>query len=84
MRLAPTYALPYNTRGIAWERKGDFDRAIADFTEAMRLDPKFNVPYNNLGNLYLVEKGDLDRAIACFNEAIGCLSEIQPCLCQSW
>ena len=30
----------YNDRGIAWHDKGDLDRAIADYNEAIRLNPK--------------------------------------------
>ena len=33
-------ARAYNNRGFAWTAKGDLDLAIADFREALRLDPK--------------------------------------------
>ena len=33
-------AIAYRNRGIAYQLKGDNDRAIADFGEAIRLDPK--------------------------------------------
>ena len=42
----------YNNRGIAYEAKGDYDRAIADYNEAIRLDPKYAVAYNNRGIAY--------------------------------
>ena len=29
----------YTNRGYAYDNKGDYDRAIADFTQAIRLDP---------------------------------------------
>ena len=29
-----------NDRGLAWQTKGDLDRAISDFTEAIQLEPK--------------------------------------------
>jgi lipoprotein NlpI len=63
-------AAAYTYRGNAYNAKGDHDRAIADYTEAIRLDPKDAlVAYNNRGNAYLA-KGELDRAIADFDEAI--------------
>jgi len=31
--------MAYNNRGFAWESKGDRRRAIADYTEGVRLDP---------------------------------------------
>jgi lipoprotein NlpI len=62
-------AIDYNNRGLAYATKGDRDRAIADYSEAVRLDPKFANAYNNRGLAYRA-KGDNDRAIADFNEAI--------------
>ena len=39
-------------RGIAYRDKGDTDRAIADLTEAIRLDPKNAHAYVNRGLVY--------------------------------
>ena len=41
IRLDPNNASAYNNRGFAYGSKGDYDRAIADYTEAIRLDPKY-------------------------------------------
>jgi tetratricopeptide (TPR) repeat protein len=62
-------AIAYNNRGFVWHDKGDLDRAIADYNEAIRLDPKQANAYRNRGNAWR-EKGDLDRAIADLSEAI--------------
>jgi tetratricopeptide (TPR) repeat protein len=59
----------YNARGIAYKRKGDYDRAIVDYDEAIRLDPNNARAYSNRGNAY-ADKGDYDRAIADYDEAI--------------
>jgi lipoprotein NlpI len=62
-------AIHYNNRGVAWGAKGDNDRAIADYNEAIRLDPTFANAYRNRGVAWGA-KGDNDRAIADHNEAI--------------
>ncbi len=62
-------AASYDNRGVAWHRKGDLDRAIADYNEALRLNPQFANAFNNRANDWN-NKGDLDHAIADYNEAI--------------
>src|SRR5262245_9696289 len=53
----------YTNRARAYNRKGDYDRAIADWTEAIRLDPKYAIAYNGRAVAYN-RKGDYNRAIA--------------------
>jgi tetratricopeptide (TPR) repeat protein len=60
--------LLYN-RGSAWNSKGEFDRAIADFDEAIRLDPKVQFTQEGRGSAWAA-KGEYDRAIADYTEAI--------------
>jgi len=64
-------AVTYNYRGVAYARSGEFDRAIADFGEAIRRYPKSALfyPYINRGDAYKA-KNDVDRAIADYSEAI--------------
>jgi tetratricopeptide (TPR) repeat protein len=64
---AQNLSIMYNNRGNAYNRKGDHDRAIQDFSEAIRLSPQFGY-YNNRGVDYY-EKSDYDHAIQDFNEA---------------
>ena len=65
----PLYAVAYNGRGTAWEDKGDLDRALADLSEAIRLDPRHADSYINRGVVWRTKK-ELDRAITDFNESI--------------
>ena len=48
---------------------GEYDLAIADLNEAIRLDPKDAAVYANRGGVYAM-KGDFDAAIADCTEAI--------------
>jgi lipoprotein NlpI len=59
----------YNSSGLSYDGKGDYDRAIADFSEAIRLYSSSAILFNNRGNAYK-NKGDLDHAIADYGEAI--------------
>jgi tetratricopeptide (TPR) repeat protein len=56
-------------RGNASKNKSDWDQAIAEYTEALRINPNNAAAYNNRGNAYY-DKGDYDRAIADYNQAI--------------
>ena len=68
IRLAPSY-FAYGDRGAAYLAKSEFDLAIADYTEAIRLYPTYGGHYQSRGLAYLA-KGDKDRAIADFRQAI--------------
>jgi Flp pilus assembly protein TadD len=43
----------YKNRGSAYTKQHNFDKAISDFTEAIRIDPNSPDAYNNRGNAYL-------------------------------
>jgi tetratricopeptide (TPR) repeat protein len=50
-------------------RVNDYDSAIAEYTEAIRLNPDYATAFNNRGHVYN-RKGDYDHAIADYTEAI--------------
>jgi lipoprotein NlpI len=60
--------MPFVARGYAYSVKGDNDRAIADYSEAIRLDPKSAMAYSARGRSYLFA-GTVERALADFNQA---------------
>jgi tetratricopeptide (TPR) repeat protein len=62
-------ASAFTDRGEAWFLKGELDKAIADYTEAIRLDPQDAAAFHNRG-LAWSNKQEHDQAIADFNEAI--------------
>jgi tetratricopeptide (TPR) repeat protein len=62
-------AWAYDNRGYIYGFKGEFERALADFGEAIRLDPKDSYARHNRGRI-LFHLMEYDRALADFNEAI--------------
>jgi Flp pilus assembly protein TadD len=56
-------------RGIALRQKGETDRAIADFDQAIKINPQDARFYNSRGIAWRM-KNDLDRAIADHDTAI--------------
>jgi len=59
----------YYDRGLALRRGGDTDRAIADLSEAVRLNPQLAAAFNERGYAF-GQKHDMARAIADYTEAI--------------
>jgi tetratricopeptide (TPR) repeat protein len=68
-RSAPDEAAALGNRCALWITKGNFDRAIADCDEAIRLNPRDADAYVNRGNAQAARR-DYDRAIADFDAAI--------------
>lgn len=66
---AGTRAIAYNNRGFTYFEMREYDRAIADLDEAIRLDPKLAAAYNNRGLVYH-RKGDHSRGIEDINESV--------------
>src|SRR5262249_55243812 len=64
----PKDGVAYSNRGKAFYAKGDNDRAIADYTQAIQLDRGAH-PYNSRGDAYLA-KGDYEHAIADYDRVI--------------
>ena len=59
----------YVLRGVHWSYKGDYDRAIADHTTALKLDANTRHAYYYRGTAWS-NKGEFERAIADFDAAI--------------
>ncbi|HXR15040.1 MAG TPA: tetratricopeptide repeat protein [Terriglobales bacterium] len=59
----------YTFRGWTYSFLGNYDRAIAECMEAIKLDPEFGNPYNDIG-AYLIEQAKWDEAIPWFQKAM--------------
>jgi Tfp pilus assembly protein PilF len=67
IHIKPT-AEGYTFRGWAVSFLGDLDSAIEDCKRAIRIDPDFGNPYNDIG-VYLMQKGQFNDAIPWFQTA---------------
>ena len=58
----------YTFRGWAVSVLGRIDEAIEDCKKAIRIDPEFGNPYNDIG-VYLMQQGKFDDAVPWFQTA---------------
>jgi len=66
-------AWAYRNRGIAYTHQREFDRAVADLEQSIKLDPRPAMSHVGLADAY-AGKGDMSRAITSLDRAI----EIDP------
>ena len=67
----PTEPLPlaHYRRAQTWDNQKDYDKAIADYSKAIELDPQFVEAYNNRG-IDREKQKDYEKAIADYSKAI--------------
>lgn len=63
------HAVAFHNRGFAHKNRGQYDRAIEDYGQAIRLMPSMGLAYNGRGLAFAL-KGLHDRAMLDFAEAI--------------
>lgn len=64
-----TSATSYRLRGDQWQTKGEFDRAIEDYSLALAFNLNDFDAYNNRG-IARYSKGEFETAISDFNRAV--------------
>lgn len=62
--------------GWTYSMRGEIDEAIAECEVAIRLDPEFGNPYNDIG-VYLMQQNQLDEAIPWLEKA-KCARRYEP------
>ncbi|MCF4970142.1 TIGR03032 family protein [Nostoc sp. CMAA1605] len=73
-----TSARSYFEQGKQWAQQGNLQGAVANFSEAIRLQPDYIAAYNQLGNA-LQGLGQMEQAIAAYQR----LLEINPNVAQA-
>lgn len=68
IEIHPT-AEAYTFRGWSYSFLGNLNRAIEECRKAIKVDPGFGNPYNDIG-AYLIQQGKLDEAIPWLVKAI--------------
>ena len=63
------YAVAFYNRGNARYDMGDYEKAVADYSSAIKLNPADTLALNNRGNAY-ANRRDFDRAIADLTQAL--------------
>ena len=63
------WSMVYTFRGSVWLARQVLDKAIADFTEAIRLEPLYLQAYNNRALAWGAKK-EYDKEIADLNQVI--------------
>lgn len=69
VKKSPGKARPYFNRGYVYQDKGQFERAIADYSRAIELRPDYAQAYSVRGTAY-AETGAPDLALADFDKAL--------------
>ncbi len=59
----------FRSRGVGYYRRGDYDRALADLAESIRLAPGVAGLYGDEANIYYFKR-DYSRAIAGYDKAL--------------
>jgi protein O-mannosyl-transferase len=71
--IDPFLSMPFNNRGVARKQSGDRAGALADFNQAIALNPKDPKPWLNRADLHF-DAGEFEAAMPDYNKAL----EVDP------
>ena len=71
--IGEVHTTPYATRAEAYARNGETEKAIADYTAAIQIDPDWGASYSERARLYF-DAGDYNKAFADYDKA----AELDP------
>ena len=74
--FTPSSPSAYNNRGVAYDKRGEYDRAIQDYDQSIKLKPSAEAHFNR-GNAHLA-KNQYAAAIDDYNQAIRLQADFGP------
>ncbi|MBC8283407.1 MAG: tetratricopeptide repeat protein [Nitrospinae bacterium] len=74
---SPGLIRPYNNLGQAHDKLGNYDQAIEEFQQALKINPNYFFGLNNLGNIYGKQR-KYEEAIPYFKKALDQKSDYSP------
>lgn len=66
--------LAYNNRGHYFRQNNQLDKALADYNEALKMNPNYHLSLNNRGKIYF-DRGQVELAMADFNKCLSIAPE---------
>jgi tetratricopeptide (TPR) repeat protein len=66
----PNFLEAYLIRGEAYEKTGNFPKALNDFEKAVKINPDEAIAYNSRGRIFVISGGDINKALNDFSKAI--------------
>jgi tetratricopeptide (TPR) repeat protein len=63
VQLYPDDAIAHNNMGFTYQRSGEFEKAVKEYKEAIRIDPHAVIAYGGLLWVYLDYLGEADSAL---------------------
>jgi len=70
LKVTDNNFIAFGGRGVAYSELGQYQKALEDFNQSIRLKPDYSYSYFNRGNVYNIF-GQYDQAIEDYNRAIG-------------
>ena len=74
LEINPSDPASHFSRGFCFSRKGEWDKAIADYDQAIKLDAAYNEVYRERGFAWAI-KGDYQKAFVDLDRAVSLLKK---------
>ena len=70
IELDPNEPIYYRNRALAYRQLSQLEEALLDYNKAIEVDSTYDMPYNDIGNVYYYDRKDAHKALPFYNKAI--------------